>query len=530
MPRSPRLLIFGIDGLGARLLDDSFAAESLPHLASLAADGCARRTRCTWPPHTATGWPSLFLGRLPGEHGLFQFWDCQDPEYRLRVVGADEAGVTGLWRALAAAGWSLGRVNLPMSHPGDDLPGYEITWPLVPTLHYIRPPSLGAELLSAGGHVQPDIACMFDGREDYPSRALGFVRARTRSLLHLLTHHPVDAVAVVYSELDRVCHHYWSAFDPSHPRHAAAEPRLAGVIPAVLAEIDNALGELLAAVDDDCTVLVVSDHGFGPGHQGVRLHHLLAQGGFCRVPDTPPATIAELPDRELERSGRLPALDWEHTTAYMPAPGSFAVNLNLVGRQSQGTVQRSDFDATLERVGRFLLEQRDPATGRPVFSAAVPGRRAYAGPFEDRAPDLLLVPSSPSLMLLCDLEGATWSGPGQEGLHRMEGVWLLRSREIDASGSQLDREPIAIESVATDLLDRLGVESPSMPHRHAVAPGEAMERAGLPADAWSQAADGPRPGSAARPGELLSPAHPREEVQALDEPEIKRRLQQMGYL
>lgn len=531
MGRSPKLLIFGIDGLAPSLLADAFAAGEAPHLASLATTSCGGSLRCTWPPHTATGWPTLFCGRLPGDHGLFQFWDCQDPDYRLHVVGREEAGVPGLWQALSAAGWSLGRVNLPMSHPGDDLPGYQITWPLVPTLRHVHPPGLAAELLAAGGHVQPDIACMYDGAADYPERAVGFVRARTRSLLHLLSNRPVDAVAVVYSELDRVCHHYWHAYDPDHPRHGEAEASESQVIPTLLAEIDAALGQVLAAAGDDCSVLVVSDHGFGPGHRGVRLHHLLAEGGFCRLADEAVAGGAcDLPDRELERAGRLPALDWPRTTAYMPCPGSFAVNLNLAGRQRHGRVPPSERRATLDRVATFLLSQRDPQTGQVVFQDAVPGETAYAGPFARSAPDLLLVPASPTTMVLCDADGPTWGHPGQEGLHRLEGVWMWRSAEGSAGGEgfDLNAPPRAAEAVAGNLLDAFGLSAPEVP-RHEADADAALRRAGLPLDAWSQAADQSSGQRCVAPRSLPA-AEAAADHPPLDARDIERRLRHMGYL
>jgi len=525
MARGPRLLILGLDGVPYSLLMSWARAGHLPNLAAFAAEAATAPLRCTVPPHTATGWPSLFHGRLPGEHGLFQFWDCQEPDYRLRPVSREEAGVPSLWDVLAGQGWTLGLLNIPMSHPPGPWPGYQITWPLLPTLHYVKPPDLARELASVGGHIRPDIACMYDGRPGYPERALAYINGRTRALLHLLRYRPVDAVALVFTELDRVLHHFWHAADPRHPQHSQADPAGRTVIQSAFAAVDAAVGEILEAIPGDCAVLVVSDHGFGPGTRGVRLHSLLADGGFCQIPVGAGGEPkrGEGSDRDLEIHGTLPDLIWERTQAYMAAPGSFGVNLNLEGRQRRGTVPRAQRDRVLARLSGFLAGLEDP-TGGPLFAAVVPAEEAYAGPFQDRAPDLLLVPADPALMVLCDIAGPMWSEPGQTGLHRLEGIWMLRAPGV-APGPR--GEPMAVEAVAGHLLSVLGIVG-EIPLRAETGLAEqALRAAGLPLDAWADDAscllEWHGAPVADRTGLQPEPA----EVTAA---EIRERMRRMGYL
>jgi predicted AlkP superfamily phosphohydrolase/phosphomutase len=533
MSGKPQLLIVGIDGMPHRLLEHWMAAGHLPHLSAFAERSTWSPMRCTWPPHTATGWPSLFNGRLPGEHGLFQFWDCQDPTYRLRVMKREEARVASLWDVLADHGWELGLLNIPMSHPPGPWPGYQITWPLSPTLHYIQPPELARELRQAGGMTRPDIACMFDGSADYPQRALGYVRARTQAARHLIAHRPVDALAVVYTELDRVLHHYWHAMDPRHVLHDT-DPRHRGVILQTCVEIDRAFGEILELIDDRCTVMVASDHGFGPGYRNVRIHHLLADGGFCAfdAPGVDEDPVAA--DRELEISGELPQLKWSETRAYMPCPGSFGLNVNLKGRQRRGTVKAHERKALERELSEYLLELRDRDGKRPLFSHVVPAERAYAGPFASQAPDLLLVPAAPSVSVLCDLNGPTWTVGGQTGLHRLEGVVMLSADGVSA-GKAAAAKPI--EAVAGELLDLIGIPGDEIPRRSQQDAADRLQEAGLPATAWSESLD---PGldqlvaGRASPQEDAEATAPEEaqgsDPSLLSEQAIRRRLQKMGYL
>lgn len=529
-----RLLVVGVDGLSHRILRYAIDEGMLPRFEELERTSAWAPMRCTWPPHTATGWPSLFTGTLPGEHGLFSFWDCQDPNYRLRVVRRTELGVPTLWDALASAGWSMGLLNIPMSHPPAGHPGYELTWPLEQTLHYTQPRSLVRELMQAGALALPDIACMYDGRPGYPDRALEYLGGRLRAVLHLLKARPVEAVAVVFTELDRVCHHYWHAIDPQHPRYGDATSEERQVVGQTLRAVDAALGALLDAAGDECTVLVVSDHGFGPGGRGVRLHHLLAEAGLCEplpLSEEPENQVA--PDWDLQTRATLAPLDWSRTTAYMAAPGSFGVNLNLRGRQSEGIVSRRDAPRVLDDVRACLETLEDPDRGGRLFAAVVDGRQAWRGPFAERAPDLLLVPSNPSVMVVCDLAGPTWTSAGQTGLHRLEGVWMLRGQAI----TEGPREEVAVESVASHLLQTLGLQ----PQGVGVHPidGDARRAptlAGLPSHAWSERCDppvdlatAPVSRSAPTPAQAADPSDDDVTV-SFDEAEIEHRLRQMGYL
>ncbi|MCP4656361.1 MAG: hypothetical protein GY856_13190 [bacterium] len=532
MSGQPRLVIVGIDGMSYGLLRAWMEAGHLPRFGEFARRASWSPLRCTWPPHTAAGWPSLFHGRLPGEHGLFQFWDCQAPDYQLRVLSREEAGTPSLWDVFHQHGWDQGLLYLPMSHPPGPWRGYQITWPLVPTLRYVQPPELARELSTVGGHTRPDIACMYDGSEDYPERARGFVRGRVRAVRHLLQQRPVDVLAVVISELDRVCHHYWHAADPAHPRHAEAGPRDKDVILRICVEIDRAFGEILEGIEGDCPVLVVSDHGFGPGYRGLRLHHLLADGGFCTFDHSQPDVHDPVePDRELEISGTLPELVWEETLAYVPCPGSFGVNLNLKGRQRRGAIEPADRERALRDVAAYLRELSDPEGEGPLFSAVVPGEQAYAGPFAHRAPDLLLVPADPSLMVLCDLRGGAWTRDGQTGLHRMEGVFMLAAGGVPSG--ERDR-PMAVEAVAGELLDVLGIESHDIPRHPPSAHLDALRAAGLPATAWSETLDPspvlPLAGGPVTAEAAAAPTGPEHEPVPPGDEEIRQRLRQMGYL
>jgi predicted AlkP superfamily phosphohydrolase/phosphomutase len=501
--KRPELLVFGVDGMSFELTRALLRAGRLPHLARLASQAALSRLRCTWPPHTATGWTSFVAGALPGRHGVFQFWDCQDPDYAHRAVERTAIGRPTLLEALAEAGRDIGFVNLPMSHPPSDWPGYEITWPLTPTLRFMRPREIFRELCGVGGHVRSDLMCMYDGGADYPSRARAYVQARTRAMKHLMTTRPTAVTGVVYTEVDRVSHHWWHEWD-------GAGAGASTVVAEIYEEVDRALGELLALVGDETSVLVVSDHGFGPCSRGLGLHRLLSAGGFCALRDE----LAPFEDvvADLGAVGHLAdSLDWAATRAYMPTPGCFGVNLNLRARQRDGVVPGERYETTRDEVAEYLRGLSDPLDGGPLFSAVVPRESAYPGPFCALAPDLLLVPRDPSILLVADPRAPLWCDARQSGVHALSGVCLLRTRRQAVTPASP-----GIEALAGLLLDDLGIEAPAI-RRYTQAETEAAA-AFLPHDAWLASA-GRAPANAAAP----VPARP------TTDDSIEARLRRLGY-
>jgi predicted AlkP superfamily phosphohydrolase/phosphomutase len=427
MPPSPLALVIGIDGGTFDLIDPLVERGLLPNIQGLLNSSVSSRTTCTWPAHTAPGWSTFVSAAAPGNHGIYQFYDTQDPGYGARITQSGDLGRSSAWDWLAAQSYTLGLVNVPMSHPPADLPGYQITWPLERTLRHCRPDSLLRELATARAHFQSDLATMFRGDMGYLDQAERNVEARIRSVRHLMTTRPTDVVMVVLTEADRVGHHYWHYEDAGHPRHegAPADSGWERALTRVYQALDTAVGELLALVDEDTVVTLVSDHGLGRGRFAFSVHQVLREAGLLATePGRVPADGAA---SWFADGGRR--VDFSRTAVYMPVPGSYGLNLNLKARQTRGTVAPRDRDRITAQVIELLGGVKGP-TGDPVFRAVLPRQEAYPGVNGERAPDLLLVPADESVLPVTSLTGDLWTPSAQTGLHRHEGIWAQRSPRV----------------------------------------------------------------------------------------------------
>ncbi len=260
----------------------------------------------------------------------------------------------------------------------------------------------------------------------------------------------------------------------------------------------------MKVLPDDCSVIVVSDHGFGSGHRSLAANSVLKNAGYLK---TLPG-VASLPDIASWFTEDGATIDWENTRVYMPVPGSYGLNLNLRGRQVRGTVDPQEAERILNEVTEVFRTIRIPETGKPAFLKIQRREEAYPGPMMDQAPDLLLIPADERLMVTPSM-GEQWTWSYQTGLHRHEGMWLHRSPNVK-SGRLPHR--IRLIDVLPTLFEDLGFDASEAFQGKPVSSIFSHATPGALPDDWPQDS---------------SPAIEDEELEAAD---LTERLKAMGYL
>lgn len=449
-----KLLVVGIDGASHPIMDQLMKGGILPSFASMCDNGFSSVLESTFPPHTAPGWPSAFTGTNPGKHGIYQFWKTQQPNYEPEIITALDLRREPLWKILERHGLRVGVVNVPMTHPPTKLDsGYMISWPLSTTLHYSEPRHLIQELANAGLHHHSDIVTMYRGQEDYIAQAKAYLTGRTDSIFYLQKQYPVDCLIVVYTEIDRISHHFWGN------QQAPSE----SVINAYRS-MDRELGRLLEAVGSKTLMVALSDHGFGSCKCNLNVPSLLESAGLLK---TKYAKIEK--DTRIENETGIgndhigwfsspvsyyKTIDWNHTKVYMPTPGCFGLNFNLRNRQAKGIVSLRD-TLHISRDVKQLLKDFTDAAGTPYLEV-LDRTEIYSGDRVLDAPDLILSPNHWDIMPHTSLEEDTWSPPSQQAIHRMEGILLAIGPNIDHV-----RIPISkIMDVTPFILNQLDIPIP----------------------------------------------------------------------
>ncbi len=124
--------------------------------------------------------------------------------------------------------------------------------------------------------------------------------------------------------VDQLSHMFWRTMDPKHPAYDSAT-ELRQVIENAYIEMDGILAQILQKVDNDTTIIVLSDHGFAPFYRAFNLNTWLKNEGYVTLTDD-------------EESEFFQNVDWNTTQAY--GVGFNGLYINQKGREREGIVSK----------------------------------------------------------------------------------------------------------------------------------------------------------------------------------------------
>lgn len=554
MDKAKRVMIIGLDGVPLSLIQRWAEGGFLPTLQRLMAGGTTGHLRSTIPPTSAPSWSSFVTGMNPGKTGIYDFLYRREGTYHFPPVNASLRGGTTIWRYLSDAGYHVGVLNIPMSHPVEPVNGYMVSGWMTPysATDYTHPPELAAELERTIGdyRIYPTETFAESRRESFFKATYDLLDMRTRTALHLLHTRPWDVFMVVFFDTDRVLHQLWHYLDPNHPWRRDKED-LEGVVRDYFRSVDASIAQLLEQADEETLVLVLSDHGMGRACNFIVLNNWLLDSGLLCLRQNPWTRLKKLMFRggfTLRNVHRLTDrlglarqaeyvlgyfidhllklaflsfldVDWRRSKAYSHGRHLGSIYVNLKGREPQGTVEPgAEYEAVRDQIERLAHEFRDPRTGRKLIGQVLRREEIFHGPYLERAPDLILRPAEPTDIFF----GLADFGHRQtvatvyrySGMHRDEGMLVMNGPGI-RPGAKI--EGASILDIAPTVLHTMGLPVPT------TMDGRVLEAAFVEGYIDSF------------PIVSLEPAAVREPVVAADyteegEREIVERLKGLGYL
>ncbi len=184
-----------------------------------------------------------------------------------------------------------------------------------------------------------------------------------------------------FSSLDQNSHMFWRAIDSKHPQY---EPELGGKYGNALAgyyrKIDDYLGNVLEQSDirdPNFTLMIMSDHGFGPFRRQVNLNSWLYENGYLALSNP----------KSMESEGYFPGVNWKRSGAYNV--GINSIYLNLKGREKHGVVLESQAAGLRKSIRDELMGLIDPDSGeRAVTDVRIVPDDEHAR--HPHAPDLIV--------------------------------------------------------------------------------------------------------------------------------------------
>lgn len=273
------VFLLGFDGLTPELVERFEGEGVLPNFTRLRAQGAMGRIRSTIPMISPPAWTTVATGTAPADHGIWSFWIPQGEDPRGRFVDSRARLAPTLWEDLTASGRTVGVVNVPITCPPDSVNGFMIAgFPYPEGAPLTWPPDLENDVTERGYLRDAWLGPPAPGQESDWLRQMRTVGERRREIgLDLLFERKPEFSFIVFTTPDRIQHHLWKFHDPQHPLHdAGAAPELRNAIRDIYVWCDEILGEVMGQLPHDGTLLVVSDHGFGPAYQGISKATVLA--------------------------------------------------------------------------------------------------------------------------------------------------------------------------------------------------------------------------------------------------------------
>ena len=293
-PEGGRVMVLALDGMDPRTVDLLLSEGKLPHFARLRQDGAYGRLQSNPPLLSPVVWTTIATGKTPDQHGIGHFV-AVSPDGQPLPVTSRMRKVKAAWNILSDAGRRVAVVGWWATWPAEAVQGavvsdhtcYHFLFPqqaggdtqgvthppelfarIAPLVR--RPSDVTAEEAARFVSVTPEeLRRPFDFQDEVShfKWALAAADSYRRIGLQLWREDRPQVLFSYVEGTDSVAHLFGHLFRAGTLSGELAEQqrKFGQAVERMYVHADEILGEHLAAMDRDTTLVVLSDHGFELG-------------------------------------------------------------------------------------------------------------------------------------------------------------------------------------------------------------------------------------------------------------------------
>jgi predicted AlkP superfamily phosphohydrolase/phosphomutase/predicted Zn-dependent protease len=289
--KKQKVLLIGWDAADWKIINRLMDKGEMPALKSMVENGVMGNISTLEPAYSPMLWTTIATGKYPDKHGILGFSEPTPDHSAIRPVSNSSRKVKALWNILTQNGFKTHVINWWPSYPAEPVNGIYISnmFPKVksPKIDDRRLPVdtvYPAELQDLFAHfkVHPLELSMQHIRPFMPDADFSKVKidkkfeTLARLIAEATTVHAAATLALEQEEWDFAAI-YWDTIDHfCHSYMKYAPPRLKEisddefknyhyVIDGAYRLMDQMLARLMQIAGEDCTVILISDHGFKSG-------------------------------------------------------------------------------------------------------------------------------------------------------------------------------------------------------------------------------------------------------------------------
>ena len=475
---SEKVIVLGLDGATFDLIIPLIEEGILPHMANVLKDGGWGELASTIPPLTPPAWVSFITGKNPGKHGIFDFRGPVDENFQRPLISSLSIRSRKLWEIINDQGKKVGIINIPITYPPDKVDGFMISGMLTPNnqVNFTYPPALKEKLLSTIGDYVIDVdAGLYD--HDNTKEVERFFNdlkyatiKRKEALFYLMDDQPWDFLAANFIVYDRIQHLFWKYLDKrSHLYNHDQAKHIRNIAIELYQIIDDMIASMREKMDKKTSLIIMSDHGFGPYNASFSINSWLANLGLLHLKKEDSKLKAWIKTvmpigirRNLRRmvTKRVPIherqegkdIDFRNSKAYFGGGSVQGIYLRAEGQE---------YIKIRETIKEGLLELKDPLTGEKLMDAVFFKEEVYQGNHLSSAPDILFIAkgytvagssSTDRKNLFSSLKDTPW------GFHHRNGIFIALGEDFKRG---FHVEKAAIIDLAPTILYAMGIPVPS---------------------------------------------------------------------
>lgn len=449
-----RVLVIGLDCAEPSLVFHKYRDE-LPNLTRLASAGAWGELNSVTPPITVPAWMCSLTSKDPGQLGIYGFRNRADHSYeKLSIANARSVTEPTVWDYLGRAGKQSYLLGVPPSFPPKSINGGMIGCFLSPSTDskYTFPESLREEVARVAPNYMVDVPNFrTDDKKWLLEKLYEMTEGHYKVIRHLMKEKDWDFLMSVEIGVDRLHHGFWKYHDATHPKHEPGNP-LINSIHDYYVWLDGQIGSLLELIDDQTSVIVMSDHGAKKMDGGIAINEWLTNEGYLVLDEKPSGVIPLTKAR----------INWNKTRAWGEGGYYSRVFLNVQGREPNGVIPRDQY----ERVRDDLIAKISAIcdhNGKPLATRVLKPEKIYRAT-KNIPPDLIVIwgdlywrgVGSLGLNTLHTFENDT--GP-DDANHAQMGMFIYHDPKRNLGGREL--KGLNLYDIAPMVLNEFGMSVPS---------------------------------------------------------------------
>lgn len=451
-----KVFVFGIDGAMPEKVFGEWLDE-LPNIKSIISKGCHAKLNSTTPPVSVVAWASMTTGKDPVDHGVFEcLYKAKENPGKMKLSSSRNVMGKRIWEIATDSDIKSISCFVPLTWPLRPTEGMAISGiptPQIDRVEFTNPKELKEEINSVlGKPLLIDIA-KFRGlfKKEISEKVREVTQLHLDTMKFLIKEKEWQFFLGVISGSDRMNHIFWRYCDKTHRKYDL-NSEFINTLKDYYKYLDRELGKIIALLDKDTSIIILSDHGVMRMHSRVNLSDWLIKEGYLVLKDN----INLDSHKTLEDS----MIDLKKTRVFATGAYDGQIFINVKTNDGKGCVGVEEYDSLVDEVGLKLKEIKGD-DGKELDTRIFKKKEYFVGKYSDVAPDIVVYFDDLQYGVNSSQIGnpTLWSQQtalgSDDATHSKQGIFIMSDSKSKGYIGEID-----ILDVAPTILDKLNIDIP----------------------------------------------------------------------